>query len=206
MKIKSKVLLVFVLLISVFTLSGCGGEDNTPSTSDDNSSNTTTTETTTTATTTAATESKIWEKKFYVDDFEQPTDEWYIINSTIFTGKFSNSATTDSTLYAYILVDAKDVSIMLYEYGRNQVKNASSRYDEDYDITMLLDDNSRVDVKGAIYPGNDRITITSGTKQKVIDALKNNKKVVFKIVESDRTVTSYLFEAHTANFNDIYSN
>ena len=38
----------------------------------------------------------LWSVNYYVDDFQQPTEEWYITNETSFTGTFSNSATTNS--------------------------------------------------------------------------------------------------------------
>ena len=59
------------------------------------------------------TDTGIWEKRAYVDEFDLPTDEYYISNKEPIVGKFSNSATTDSPLCVYIYVDddASDVSI-----------------------------------------------------------------------------------------------
>ena len=48
------------------------------------------------------TDTGIWEKRAYVDEFDLPTDEYYISNKEPIVGKFSNSATTDSPLYAFI--------------------------------------------------------------------------------------------------------
>ena len=58
---------------------------------------------------TASVESKeekveLWSKSYFVDEFEQPTDEWFVYNTTKFLGKFSNSATTDSSLTADVVV------------------------------------------------------------------------------------------------------
>ena len=75
----------------------------------------------------------LWSVNYYVDDFQQPTEEWYITNETSFTGTFSNSATTNSKLLVQVAVDefegeGKRVAFFLYEYGRNQVKNSSTNY------------------------------------------------------------------------------
>ena len=48
----------------------------------------------------------IWSVNYYVDDFQQPTDEWYITANTSFSGTFSNSATTNSKLAVQVAVDA----------------------------------------------------------------------------------------------------
>lgn len=205
---KNKTLIIFIILIGMIILTGCGAKEKVENTNDNQNEviENTATETKTEEKEKTQTVAKIWEKRYYVDDFDIPTDEWYIANADVFSGTFSNSATTDSKLYAYILVDESDVSIILYEYGRNQVKNSSSRYDEDYDIMIRLDDDTRTEIKGAIYPGNDRITIDSKYKSKVIDALKNSKNVMFRITQSDRTTTTYLFTADCANFKDVYEN
>ena len=53
-----------------------------------------------------------------MDDFNQPTDEWYITEDEYLVSTFSNSATTNSRLYANVMVDLDDnVMIFLYEYG-----------------------------------------------------------------------------------------
>ena len=61
-----------------------------------------------------------WEKRNYVDEFDNPTGEHFI--STTVYGKFSNSATTNSSLMAQIQVNSEDISIVLWEYSRNMVK------------------------------------------------------------------------------------
>lgn len=40
-----------------------------------------------------------WRIDYSVDDFNQPTDEWYITEDEYLVGTFSNSATTNSSLY-----------------------------------------------------------------------------------------------------------
>lgn len=193
MKLKRSLFSLFAMLFVVTFVCGCS--DKSEPNADKKE----------TETTTVTTEKTIWEKKYYVDDFDMETDEWYVANKDAFSGKFSNSATTDSLLYAYIIADATDVSIMLYEYGRSQVKNSFSRYNEDYNITMLLDDKSKVDVKGSIYTSGDRIVISAANKDKVLNALKTNKNITFRIVQANREIDTYIFTAETSNFASLYT-
>ena len=61
-----------------------------------------------------------WEIHNYVDEFEEETDEKYIVQTSL--GNFSNSATTNSDLLAHILIDKDDIRLRLQEYARNYVK------------------------------------------------------------------------------------
>lgn len=154
---------------------------------------------------TESTSAKIWSMNYYVDDFDEPTDEWYIMNNTPFAGTFSNSATTDSSLTATILVDFEnEVTFFLYEYGRNQVKNSSERYVDEYDITMRTADGADHNITGTLYCGGDRIFIDDKYIDEVITALKSGEKVMFRIVNSERTVESYLLKINTGNFAEVY--
>ena len=142
---------------------------------------------------------------YYVDEFNQPTKDGYVTNKSYVSGTFSNSATTDSLLYVQLLVDKEDIAIFLYEYGRNTVKNSSSRYVEEYNITMKTSDGTKHSLTGTIYCGGDRLFIDQKYEQKVLDALKSGETVSFYIVQSDRTTTTYLFSVNTSNFAEMYN-
>lgn len=59
-----------------------------------------------------------WEKKYYVDDFGDKTEDYYY--SMITEGTFSNSATQDSELIgAFIHNEGKSLLVKVYEYGRS---------------------------------------------------------------------------------------
>ena len=146
----------------------------------------------------------IFSTGYYVDEFDQPTKDGYVWNYNYITGKFSNSATTDSLLYVQVLVDKDDITIFLYEYGRNLVKNSSSRYVEDYDITMKTADGTKYNLKGTIYCGGDRLFINEKYESTVLNALKSGDTVSFYIVQSDRTTTTYLFSVNSSNFAEKY--
>lgn len=140
-----------------------------------------------------------------MDEFNEPTSDGYVYNYNYFSGTFSNSATTDSHLLVMMLADREDISIFLYEYGKNLVKNSSSRYVEEYDITMKTEDGAKYNLTGTIYCGDDRIFIDESCESTVLDALKSGGKVSFYIVQSDRTTTTYLFTISTDNFDEKYT-
>lgn len=147
----------------------------------------------------------IFSTGYYVDEFNQPTTDGYVVNETYVSGTFSNSATTDSLLYVQLLADKDDITIFLYEYGRNLVKNSSSRYVEEYDITMKTADGTKHKLTGTIYCGGDRLFIDKKHKEKVFEALRSGETISFYVVESERTTTTYLFSIPTSNFAEEYS-
>ena len=186
--------LIVVILLVLITNISSGSDDN-----DD--AQTTTTPTSSSETTTAA-KSELWVKKYYVDEFNQETSEWYIVNKTPFVGTFSNSATTDSGLTAEILVDAEDTAIVLYEYTRSMVKNSYSDANE-YTIVMKTQSGTKQELTGYMYPDGDRIIIDSADQQKVKNALKGKEFVSFYIYDTDRSVTNYLFSAIPSIFAEL---
>ncbi len=186
-------LIVVILLVLVTNIS---------SGSDDNDDAQTTTTPTSSTETTAPAKKELWVKEYYVDEFNQETDEWYIINKTPFVGTFSNSATTDSGLTAEILVDAENTAIVLYEYTRSMVKNSYSDANE-YTIVMKAQNGEKHEMKGYMYSDGDRIIIDSKDQQIVKNALKGKENVSFYIYDTDRSVTNYLFVAIPSNFAEL---
>ncbi|WP_251317254.1 hypothetical protein [Flintibacter muris] len=151
----------------------------------------------------------LWSVNYYVDDFQQPTEEWYITNETSFTGTFSNSATTNSKLLVQVAVDefegeGKRVAFFLYEYGRNQVKNSSTNYVDEYTITMRGADGTDTSLSGTVYCGGDRLFIDDKYVDTVLNAMKGEGTLSFHIVEDEHTTTSYLFSMETDNFGSLY--
>lgn len=147
-----------------------------------------------------------WRIDYYVDDFNQPTDEWYITEDEYLVGTFSNSATTNSKLYANVMVDLDDnAMIFLYEYGSRQVKNSSERYWDEYNITMRTPDGADHKITGTMYCGDDRVNIDDAYIDEVLTALKGEGNVMFRIENADRTVESYLIEVATSNFAELYN-
>ena len=151
----------------------------------------------------------LWSKDYYVDDFQQPTDEWFITNTINIEGTFSNSATTNSKLLVQVAADEFEgetrVAFFLYEYGRNQVKNSSNNYVDEYDITMRGADGADVSLTGTVYCGGDRLFIDDQYVNTVLEAMKGEGTLSFYIVDSERTTTTYLFSLETDNFGSLYT-
>lgn len=190
--------MIVVILIGIIAIVS-NNEPETPSVdSPIVTEQSTTAETTTTKT--AVTEK--WTKNYYIDDFNEPTDEWYV--SYNFNGTFSNSATTDSRLSGYVIIDESDISIMLYEYNNHQVKNIYS-HDKEYTVVTRLSDGSEKEFTAAIYPDSDRILFKSSDYSTITDMLKTNETVKVYIYETDNSITNYLFTIESSNLGDILS-
>ena len=194
--IMKRMLAALLILALLFTLCACGDNSTT-----DNSSATNTTDTTNTETDTTLSEEPggIWVTKNYVDEFNDPTYRKYISTNTLFSGTFSNTATTDSKLNAKILVDSVQCSIMLYEYGNKQVK---SNISDEYKISIKYG-YKKTDVYGTM--NTDRIQIYGTDKSEVIQALSSGETVTFYIVKSKSKTTTYMFSVESSNFADEYA-
>ena len=104
----------------------------------------------------------IWKIEHYVNEFNEQTYREYITTDDKLSGTFSNSATTDSTLKADILVDSTGVSFVLYEYGDRRVKSSIST---GYSISVKYGIHKE-NVSGEL--SNDRINIYGDSKNQTI--------------------------------------
>lgn len=151
-----------------------------------------------------------WAVNYYVDDFDQPTDQWYITTNNSVTGNFSNSATTKSQLNAQMAIDKDEetggdrIAIFLWEYGRTMVKNSSEQSVDEYNITMRASDGTDHEMTGTMYCGGDRLFIDDAYVGDVIAAMKEAGTVSFRIVDANRTTSTYLFSIETSNFGSVY--
>lgn len=155
----------------------------------------------------------VWITGNYVDEFDSPTGMAYVATKNYLIGTFSNSATTDSKLYAQMLVDIENgkprVAIFLYEYGNNLVKNSYSKANE-YEIVMQCSNGNKVNLKGFMYSGHDRIFIEEagaryGNANSVISELcSSGESMKLYVVDADRTTTEYLFAVPKSNFQEQY--
>lgn len=147
----------------------------------------------------------IWQLKAYVDEFDLPTNEYYITNSVPLTGKFSNSATTNSELKVYLYCDKRknaayysSISIRLLEYGSQRVKNPFSKSKE-YDITLMDDAGSKYKIEGKMYSESSDIHVLSEDAQYIVDALQKGGTVRFSITERKNELTKYIFTIDDAS-------
>lgn len=147
---------------------------------------------------------KIWEKAYYVDVFQQPTNEWYIRPVKLFQGTFSNVAITNEPLTVNVLIDKNGITFVLYEYGSQQVKNTHSSPSY-YDIKMKTPDGQIYDVAGEMYAKDgDRIHILDDDRSLVLAALTGKGIVSFYVENRDRPSTNYLFNIETGNAVELF--
>lgn len=186
MRTKRIVCLLLSLITLVCLLSACGGE-NSDSSSEGSTSN-----------------NDVWEIKYYVDEFQQPTSERYLTTTSPIVGTFSNSATTNSELLVIPLIDAYSIAFELYEYGRSPVKNIYS-HSVDYTMTIRTPDGKDSQYIISLGANADRFFVSSY----YADAYNQIKELLageddFHILLSDEKTTSYLFTVTPGNFKDLY--
>lgn len=170
-----------------------------------------------------------WDKYYFVDEFDDPTDEWYIGLKANATGTFSNSATTDSKLDVYILYGQTNsypdlsfggtglgtnyFNIFLYEYGNHQVKNSSTYYVDDYLLKIKTESGKVYEINCVLPTSQDRIwvydhnlsfdTYMTGTyATDLMNILKEGGKMKIVLVNTERPVQQYTFEIDASNFAD----
>ncbi|MBQ2965349.1 MAG: zinc ribbon domain-containing protein [Clostridia bacterium] len=141
-----------------------------------------------------------WKKSFYVDEFDELTDEWFV--SREFTGTFSNSAATNSPLSGQLVIDSEKISIFLFKYYKNQVKNPYS-FSQKYEISVRLENGSTSEFTSSMHSDGDRILVTGSSVETLKELLKNGGKIKFYICEADNSITNYLFEISSDNLKDI---
>lgn len=144
----------------------------------------------------------IWTIKYYVDEFQQPTDEAYVTNAKFIQGTFSNSATTNSLLKVIIIVDNTDVGIRLLEYGNNIVKGY---YDNGhaFDISILIDGEKK-EMGGKLFDGGDRVIINNLDESSFRHALATGHEIKMYLKNTTDNST-YLFTIPaTMGFKDLY--
>lgn len=139
----------------------------------------------------------IWMVKYYVDEFNQPTEKGYVSASKYFEGTFSNTATTNSLLYVVPLFD-EEVSFKLLEYGENVVKGYYSN-GQKYSVSVLAPSGEKYSMEGVLRKGADRVTLNNSYTPYFYDILNENGSVKISMKEVDGTST-YLFEIPDSSF------
>ncbi len=142
-----------------------------------------------------------WECGEYTDEFGDPTGNKYVITKTY--GTFSNSATTNSTLYAAVQIDNDDIGIMLWEYGRNLVKGTFDS--ENYSITILDQSGTKHYFTATIYKGSTRVYFKDADRNNVINLIKNNDTLKIYLKTTKHSISTYLFTIDTKGFSSLYN-
>ena len=141
-----------------------------------------------------------WETGEYTDEFDTPTGNKYMGADCY--GTFSNSATTNSDLYAYVQIDKNNIGIMLFEYNRNLVKGTFDY--ENYDITILDEQGYKHYYTGVLYKSSTRIYFYNEDEAEIISLLKNNDTLKIYLKSTKYSISTYLFTLNSKGFSDIY--
>ncbi len=146
-----------------------------------------------------------WKKAFYIDEFGDLTDEWYL--SGVFHGTFSNSATSGSDLVAAFYFDQNldsatfdNFRIRLIEYSKH-IANLS-RYSED-EITIKVKTPDAVYECNPYYIEGDDLYIKRGDKifAPIIDNLNSNTEI--SILVETLSGSRYTFKIDGNGLEDI---
>lgn len=153
----------------------------------------------------------IWEEHEYVDEFGDPTGEWFI--STTVKGTFSNTATNNSSARMQLLTDKESFAIELYEYDNILVTNI---FDEIAEYTISIKDADGVvhrftakQYKSRIYlyDGNDNFipdgSVRSGDNraraiyEELIPIFENGGQIKISITHGN---SHYVFTCYGGTF------
>lgn len=141
-----------------------------------------------------------WVEGKYTDEFGNETSVRFLKNSEFFSGTFSNSATEGSLLYASVYIEDKDITIKLYEYGDNLVKQYQTT---EYNVKFLDENGKKHSFVGKMY--SDRIYLPD---KSLIELLKTNSVIKCYISENNTYGynSTYLFTIEAKDFVSAYEN
>ena len=205
---------IILLILSLCMLSSCGTSENSAE-AEPNADTFEVTDTTTAVTTETTTETTAepelesqWALLFYVDDFKRETDDPFIFGE--FYGTFSNSETYNSDLSVTFSIERfmhngetiyDGLRITLYEYGTYRV-NSSYSDSTYYEIQVLEENDNIIQTIGVMLSGNIMF-MEDKDQNPIINALKNNNTLVFRIDEKD-DLDSYFFEVDCTGFKELF--
>lgn len=138
-----------------------------------------------------------WTVRYYVDSFGERTSTGYVTTRELIKGTFSNSATQDSALGVYLMVNSSlEINLQLYEYaGKNPVKAYSK---ESYTVQIQDKNGQRSTLKASNY--SDRLEFGKEDSRVIHNAFTKGGLVKFVIVEDDTPITRYRFDVANADF------
>lgn len=142
-----------------------------------------------------------WKIGEYVDEFKEPTGEKYMGVDGV--GTFSNSATSNSRLDAFLQIDKNNIGIMLYEYGYSTVKGTFDY--EEYEITILDSNGTKHYFTGILYKSGTRVYFYDEDRHDIFSLLVNNDELKIYLKSTKYSISTYLFTIKTAGFYESYN-
>lgn len=153
-----------------------------------------------------------WVMKYYVDKFQNETDQPYLTTSRLISGTFSNSATRNSTLLVKVLYDTNNgLAFEFYQYGTSPY---SATFRTEY-FSVSIEDGAGKQHEyrsGAVMSeGSFRVRLLPSYNKKkdkqaeeVLQYLLNGGTVKFLLVTNDRPNQTFLFDLNADGFSAAY--
>lgn len=142
-----------------------------------------------------------WYVDYYLDDFQQPTGEWYI-TAPAFPGTFNFHTTQNAELTVEVRVNCYgEIAFLLYRYGKNLEESIGA---EQYYITMRTSDGTDYEMTGTLYESDHHLCIDEEYKSIVLETMRNGGTIHFYVEYSRFQGTNFLFSIDTDGFNDVY--
>jgi len=140
-----------------------------------------------------------WTIDYRVDEFNNSTNDKYI-TSSLEEVAVAN-ATTNSTIYARLVIDKRNVGIKLWN-GAALTKGVIDV--ENYTITVSDTNGEKHCLSGTITKGNDQIYVDSEYTEEMLRLLQQKGTIKIYLESPKYTTTAYLFSVETSDFYDLY--
>lgn len=143
-----------------------------------------------------------WSLHTTTDKFGEKTTNKYLTLSG--HGKFSNSATNLSPLYAILFVQKGNISLKLLEYERSIVKDDDAPYKvrikdsegKEYPTMLFANDGS----EGILFP----LDLTNNSYEQLLSILKKGGQVSFNIIYDRYGKNEYQFKVNSDGFDEAF--
>ena len=121
----------------------------------------------------------IWEVRYFVDEFGDPTENGYITNSKPISGTFSNWISYNSDLYVdFIIESEKYVAIQLFE---GSMRSGPERSNSTYQV-RVQDCNKEWHTLAASIYDSDRLSFNKSDSEKMFDILLKGGEIKFSMI------------------------
>jgi hypothetical protein len=139
----------------------------------------------------------IWEVKYFVNEFKEPTNVGYITNSEPIKGQYKNVKISNAKLNVKVMIKEDAIAFKLYE-NESKISVKGNRNDAiEYDIKIKHNDTN-VEFIFKAYNETDVVivgnVISSEHQEKLISYFKLGGSLKFYLEEKNHQRTIYNFE------------
>lgn len=149
-------------------------------------------------------DNSLFEITYFVDSFGDPTNKGFISQKDYSSGTFSNSATTNSKIFWYVILAKDQAAFVIYEYERTRI-TGSSAYPNLYSVSIKTEDGKVETFKCQNF--SDRISVDKSDLQRFTDTLLKEGIIKISIVEDTKySASSYnLGSVDFTGIRELYS-